>query len=298
MMEWMWMNKIVFYLMNEKGLYVLTDFLGKYSSTLIEYVVLSIDKHVEKDYYDELSNLCEIYEIKTYQKNSDFPSFAGYKFAVGWRWIIKDTNKLIVLHDSILPRYRGFAPLVNMLINGENELGVTALFASEEYDKGNIVQNEIINIEYPIKIKTAIEKIAPLYSKLINDIVDLIIQNETISGTPQNEIDATYSIWRDEKDYYIDWSKSSKLIQRTVDSLGFPYSGARTTLNGDAVIIDEVEEYSDLNIENRDIGKVIFLKESCPIIICGEGLIKVNKARDLTGKSIIPLKKFRSRFGG
>ncbi|MBC2726062.1 MAG: methionyl-tRNA formyltransferase [Desulfosporosinus sp.] len=284
--------------MNEKGLYVLIEFLNKFNCSLIEYVVLSTDKNVEKDFYNELSDVCTSNNIKMYNQNDIYPIFEGYKFAVGWRWIIKDKNNLIVLHDSILPKYRGFTPLVNMLINGEEDLGVTALFASEDYDKGNIIKQETITIEYPIKVATAIEKIAHLYSKLVNEIVDLIVGNITITGTPQNNSEATYSVWRDEKDYFIDWSKSSAFIRRTVDSLGFPYTGTRTLLNGEIVIIDEVEEYSDLFIENRDVGKVILLEESYPVIICGEGLLKVKKARDLYGKSVIPLKKFRSRFGG
>lgn len=292
------MDRFVFYLMNQKGLYVLSEFINKFDGNLIEYVVLSRDKNVEKDFYDELSNLCTSSNIKSYYINDNIPSFNGYKFAVGWRWIIEDTSNLIVLHDSILPKYRGFAPLVNMLINGERELGVTALFASYDYDKGNIIKNEKIIVEYPLKIKTAIEKIVTLYSKLVNEIVNIIIQNKMITGRPQKEEDATYSVWRDEKDYFIDWSKNSKSIRRIVDSLGFPYAGARTYLNNEIIIIDEVEEYPDLNIENRDVGKVIFISEEQPVVICGEGLLKVKCARDLEGKPAIPFKKFRSRFGG
>jgi len=288
------MDKIVFYLMNEKGFYV----LNRFDSDFIEYVVLSKDKNVQKDYYIELINLCIKNKIKNYNKSEIIPIFAGYKFAIGWRWVIEDVNNLIVLHDSLLPKYRGFAPLVNMLINGEEELGVTALFASNEYDKGEIIRQEKLNIDYPVKIKTAIEKISPLYLKLVNDITKLIIQNKKISSVPQKEEEASYSIWRDEKNYFINWNKDAEIIKRIVDSLGFPYAGARTFLNGEIVIIDEVEEYPDLKIENRDVGKVIFIEEKFPVIICGEGLLKIKSARYLDGKSILPLKKFRSRFGG
>lgn len=292
------MNKIVFYLMNEKGLYVLDNFLKKFGSNIIEHVVLSRDKNVEKDYYDEISSLCINHNIRIYNRNDDIPVFSGYKFAIGWRWIIKDIHNLIVLHDSILPKYRGFSPLVNMLINGEKELGVTALFASNEYDKGHIIKQEKIQVMYPIKIGTAIKMIGNLYSKIVNEISEFIIIGIIITGIPQIESEATYSIWRDEKDYLINWSKNADLIQRFVDSLGFPYSGARTILNGDIVIIDEVDIVSDLIIENRDFGKVIFLIDSYPIVVCGKGLLKVKSARNLDGNSVIPLVKFRSRFGG
>ena len=72
--------------------------------------------------------------------------------AVSWRWMIKHPkNKLIVFHDSILPKYRGFAPLVNMLINGEKEIGVSAIFGADEYDSEII--SEKTTISYPIKIQ-------------------------------------------------------------------------------------------------------------------------------------------------
>lgn len=291
------MNSIVFYLMNEKGLHVLTEFMSKYNSSHIEYVVLSRDKNVENDFYDELSDLCTSRNIKKYERNDKYPRFDGYKFAIGWRWIIEDANKLIVLHDSNLPRYRGFSPLVNMLINGETELGVTALFASDDYDKGDIIAFEKVVIEYPLKIESAIRKIAPLYSKIVNRIVSAIITDKAVKGVPQLESEATYSAWRDANDYFINWNDSAEKIRRIVDSLGFPYLGARTILNRDTIIIDEVEESPDLIIENRDTGKVLYLKGSFPVVICGRGMLVIKKARNPYGESIIPLKIFRSRFG-
>ena len=49
-----------------------------------------------------------------------------------------------------MPKYRGFAPLVNSLVNGEKIIGVTALFASEEYDNGDIIMQSSVDITYPI----------------------------------------------------------------------------------------------------------------------------------------------------
>ena len=290
------MKRVVFYLMNEKGLHVLMSFVEKFSGEKIEYVVLSEDKSVQKDYYDELTSLCNKHSILYFNRKDNIPKFEGYKFAIGWRWIIDDTSNLIVLHDSILPKYRGFSPLVNMMINGEDEIGVTALFASNEYDKGQIIKQEKVNITYPIKIQEAIQRISPLYSKLVNYISDLIFDSKEIIGIPQDEKSATYSLWRDEQDYFIDWNCDSTYIRRKVDAVGYPYGGARTYLNNEIVIVEEVEEYGDLNIENRDVGKVIFVEHGYPVIVCGEGLLKVTKASDINGDSILPLKSFRIRF--
>ena len=86
-----------------------------------------------------------------------------YQLAIGWRWLISGTENLIVLHDSLLPKYRGFAPLVNSLINGEQEIGVTAIWAGPEFDAGEIIFQEKAGICYPIKIQEAIEIVSGLY---------------------------------------------------------------------------------------------------------------------------------------
>lgn len=291
------MEKIAFYLMNEKGYFVLIQFLKEYHPECIKYVVLAKDKNIEKDYFEEIKNLCKKYSIEHYEKSEIIEKFSGYKIAIGWRWIIEDNKNLIVLHDSILPHYRGFSPLVNMLINGEKEIGVTALLACKEYDKGDILGQEKIEIIYPIKIQKAIQIISKLYYKLVNTLSKKIINGEEIIGFTQDEDNATYSLWRDEQDYYIDWNVDSKSIRRKVDATGYPYTGAKTYINNKLIIIDEVEEYPDVRIENRDIGKVIFIKEGYPIVVCKQGLIKIKKARTLNGKSVLPLKNFRNRFG-
>lgn len=118
------MNKIAFYIMNSKGFYVLQNFINKFGSKSIEYVVSSEDKNIQKDFFDEIKSLAQKENIKFFSRFDDFvnieKSFLGYKFAIGWRWLIKDEKNLIVFHDSLLPKYRGFAPLVNYLINNEN----------------------------------------------------------------------------------------------------------------------------------------------------------------------------------
>lgn len=117
-------KKIVFYLMNEKGFYTLNKFIKKFSSSNIEYIVSSIDKNMKKDYFKEIKQLCKKYKITFFDRNSDYfkkeKKFVGYKFAIGWRWIISNSDYLIVFHDSLLPKYRGFAPLVNSLVSNEN----------------------------------------------------------------------------------------------------------------------------------------------------------------------------------
>ncbi|MCA1010721.1 formyltransferase family protein [Halobacillus halophilus] len=290
--------ELSFYVMNRKGYIVLRDFLKTFDSAKIKFVVTSRDENVVEDYFEDIRSLCESYNIMVYDRKQAKPQCNGYKIAIGWKWMIKDTNKLIVIHDSLLPKYRGFSPLVNMLINGEKELGVTALYASENYDEGNIVMQRALPITYPLKIEEAINNISILYSEVVISIYKVLLDKGNIRSVPQNHNEATYSLWRDEEDYFINWENDACKLKRTVDALSFPFQGAKSYLNGDLIKIEEVEIYQDRIIENRDVGKVVFIEQGFPIVVCGSGLLKVTKAVDSKKKSIFPLKKFKSRFKG
>lgn len=292
-------NKIVLYLLGEKGYITLQNILRKYFVDIIEYVVIGRDKNINKDFSIEIEKICKNYKIKYFFQNEKKFSFKGYKMAIGWRWLLEDTDRLIIFHDSLLPKYRGFAPLVNSLINGEKYVGVTALYADTEYDKGKIILQKKIEITYPKKIKEAIKEISELYSELTLEIIKKIKKQDLSLGIEQKEREASYSVWRDEKDYMINWNKKSDEIKRFVDAVGEPYLGAKTFIKNKLAIIEEVEEVLDVNIENREenIGKIIFFLQNKPVVICKKGLLKIVKGYYLENKNnIFPLKNFRIRF--
>ena len=294
------MSKIAFYIMNSKGFYVLKKFIEKFGSENIEYIVSSEDKNLKKDYFKEIKELANLNKISFFNRFDNFfeieKSFCSYKFAIGWRWIIANSSNLIVFHDSLLPKYRGFAPLVNTLINGDNKGGVTALFASDEYDKGDIIAQKSFEIKYPIKIESAIKQIEPLYFELVDEIYNQIKDNNKLQAQKQDEDSATYSLWLDNEDYFIDWSWSADKIKRFVDAVGYPYDNAKAHLNGKIVKFVDVEIAGDVKIENRKrhIGKVIFIKDGYPIIVCKKGLLKLIDIRDEKNNKLMI--NFRSKF--
>lgn len=294
------MNKIAFYIMNSKGFYALKNFVNKFGSSSVEYIVSSEDKNIQKDFFEEIKELAQNKKIKFYNRFEDVSSsekvFSGYKFAIGWRWLIKDERNLIVFHDSLLPKYRGFAPLVNCLVNNENRGGVTALLASNEYDKGDIIAQKSFEINYPVKINEAINQIEPLYFELVDEIFTTIQIKDKLKDTQQDESKATYSLWLDGEDYFIDWSWSADKIKRFVDAVGYPYDNAKAYLNGEIVKFIDVEIVEDVVVEHRErhIGKVIFIKGGMPIIVCSDGLIGLKDIRDENDKEIFI--NFRSRF--
>lgn len=290
-------NRISMFLMNQKGYVILKKFLEEFDCQYISYVVTSEDKQVEKDYHEEIIELCKVNNIIVYNRQDKLSTPSKYSFAIGWRWIIEDVHNLIIFHDSLLPRYRGFAPLVNSLINKEPVIGVTALFASSEYDCGDIISQLAEPIEYPIKIQEAIDKVSVLYFRLVKDITEKIISGSYISSVSQDNKAASYSLWRDNNDYVINWNMDSSDIKRFIDSTGFPYKGASSMVDGKQVRILDAEEVEDVRVENRTPGKVIFFEESHPVVVCGKGLIKLTRIYDeMNQNEITKFKKFRIRF--
>lgn len=287
---------ITLYLMGEKGLKVLMKIL-QYRS-IIAQVICARDKNVQNDYYEDIKQLCADNDIMFRDRVENVSIESNYSFAIGWRWIINTGkgNKLIVLHDSLLPKYRGFAPLVNMLIKHESRIGVTALFASRDFDKGDIIAQKSIDVHYPIRIHNAIELVSELYGDLVWDIISKIDRGCEISAKPQNEMDATYSLWRNEDDYEIDWRKDSVYIQQFIYSLGFPFRGAYSSCDGEKFRFYDCEIVDDVVIENRCPGKVLFIKDGCPVVVCGEGLLRITQMETDNGVACLPLKKFRMWF--
>jgi methionyl-tRNA formyltransferase len=294
------MTKAGFYLMGLKGLSCLDAvilFCGDYpEKASISYVVAARDKNVLNDYFDEIQSLATKHNLLFFERTiAALLPEADVMFAIGWRWLIKeDINKLIVFHDSLLPKYRGFSPLVTALIEGDDEIGVTGIHANAEFDKGNIVGAKKISITYPIKIETAIERISVLYKDLLVETLQRLSAGVP-GGIVQDERLATYSLWRDEADYHIDWSQSAERICRFIDAVGYPYNGAFTLIDGSKIRILEAEQAGDLNIVNRIAGKVLFLQDNCTTVVCGTGLLKIILAVDETGEKIA-FTKLRARL--
>ena len=283
--------------MSYKGYSVLRNILNEFDSSIIDKVISAKDNNVEKDYYDEIVNLSTSKRIPFFNKNDTFEIRTKYCLAVSWRWLIKTDKQLIILHDSILPRYRGFSPLVNCLINNENSIGITAIFANAEYDTGDIIEQRELEIIYPIKIFRAIELLSPLYYDIIKAIINRVIIGYPLISRKQEEMNCSYSLWRDDDDYKINWNEKASYIRRFIDAVGFPFLGASSFIGNNKVRIFEAEEFTDVKIENRVPGKIIFLKNGNPVVVCGDGLLLVASIIEETSrKSFLTINKIRIQF--
>lgn len=271
------------------------------TATMAIGCVIGRDAGVADDYSAKLINYCDEHQIEYFLRESASYNQDSYDLvlAVGWRWIIQNVpqDRLIVFHDSLLPRYRGFAPLVNALINKEKMIGVTALLGAKEYDEGNILLQKTLDIAYPTNIQHEIDRVSNVYAELALELLAKL-NNGSIdkAGYPQDEMEATYSLWRDEEDYRIDWNDDAENIEHFISCVGKPYRGASAVLGGAIVRVINARSRADVKIENRAPGKVVFVESGLPVVVCGSGLLILMEVRNEHGESLLPLKKFRSKF--
>lgn len=272
------MFNIGLYLSGSKGLTVLQTSI-KYG-VRIEYVCT-----------DKLNNfaiieLCNSNSIPILNSAEKLPDVSN-KIASGWKWIIKQHENLIVFHDSILPKLRGFSPLITALENGHKSIGATVFQAKKEYDTGDILYQTSQEIEYPIKINTAIQLILEDYKKLCKQLLFDLENGSIPIPKAQVEKDATYSLWRDESDYLINWNCSAKQIQNFINAVGYPFKGAETNYGNQTIRVLDASVLPDLTIINRKVGKTLKIDNGCPFVVTSNGILKINKACDQNGQAIL-----------
>lgn len=289
-------EKISLLIMGEKGLGVLEALIKNELYHIIDCVISDDDDNVLDNSYVTIQKHCDDNRIRFFNRTDKYEISSNFVIAISWRWLIEAVNAtIIVLHDSLLPKYRGFAPLVNMLIHREPHIGVTGFIATKEFDRGDIVAQESVEIDYPIRVADALQLIIPLYTKIVMAVIQRILNHLPLQQLPQDESKATYSLWRDEEDYHINWNNSAEDIQQFIYSTGYPYKGAFSLYEGIKVRIIDCEPLPDILIMNRDVGKVLSNFQCQPIVVCGEGLLKLIEIRD-ENNNILKISKTRIRF--
>jgi methionyl-tRNA formyltransferase len=204
--------------------------------------------------------------------------------AVKWRTMIPQSvidsarGGLVVFHASLLPKYRGFAPVNWPLINGERETGVTMFYAAAEVDSGDIIEQRARAITD--------EDDAGTIDAWLNETVEAMLEENLprlASGdaprVPQDHAQATYAVWRDPEDGRIDWSMPTRAVFNLIRGLTSPYPGAYSLLEGRKLVIWSAElEREPRTYVGRNPGKV-------ERIIPGEGV------NVLTGDGTLRLKR-------
>lgn len=132
------------------------------------------------------------------------------------------------LHASLLPQYRGAAPINWAVINGDTETGITTFFLQQEIDTGEVIQQVSVPIEETDNVGTVHDKLMVLGGKLVIETVDAILQG-TVKAMPQDkmavqgELRPAPKIFKDT--CRINWRQSAKSVYNFIRGLS-PYPAA------------------------------------------------------------------------
>jgi len=180
------------------------------------------------------------------------------------------------LHASLLPKYRGAAPINRAIINGEKETGVTTFFLKHEIDTGDIIEQRKLDINPD-------ENVGSLYGRLMNLGAEMVV--ETVAKIaegrvethpqPHGEFIPAPKIFRE--DCIIDWNKSATDVHNLVRGLS-PYPCAKTQIEDADGNTSEIKIIESM-IANKDSiegmpGDIIVGKNGMKAI-CGNGILDI-----------------------
>ncbi|WP_327169285.1 methionyl-tRNA formyltransferase [Streptomyces subrutilus] len=135
------------------------------------------------------------------------------------------------VHDSLLPKYAGFSPLIWALINNEPEVGVTAHLMDDELDAGDIVVQRAVPVGPADTATDLFHKTVDLIAPVTVGALDLIASGRT-DFTPQDRSQASFFHKRAEEDIRIDWTWPAEDLARLVRAQSAPYPSAFTHHRG------------------------------------------------------------------
>ena len=185
----------------------------------------------------------------------------------------------INVHASLLPKYRGAAPIQAAIINGEKETGVTIMYMDVKLDTGDMILWESIPISEDETGGSLHDKLASLGAKLLVKALRQL-ENNTAERTPQDDSKATYVGMLNKEMGNIDFTQSALNIERLIRGLN-PWPSAYTKLNGKTLKLwkAKVIDISDTG----QPGEIIEVTKDAITVMTGKGGL-VNQELQLEGK--------------
>jgi methionyl-tRNA formyltransferase len=203
------------------------------------------------------------------------------------------------LHASLLPKYRGAAPINWAVMNGDTETGVTTFFLKHEIDTGDVIQQEKIGISRTDNVGVIHDKLMMLGAKMVIETVDAILDG-SVSPIPQDElcnqgIEATPAPKIFKETCKIDWSRPSEDIYNHIRGLS-PYPAAWTDIsNGSEEYSIKIFETSEALVNKKLAPGHLEFDSKHLYVGCGDGAIEI-LSMQLSGKKRMAPSDFMRGF--
>jgi methionyl-tRNA formyltransferase len=191
----------------------------------------------------------------------------------------------INLHGSLLPQYRGRAPVNWVLVNGETHTGVTLHYMIAQADAGDIIAQRVVPIAFEDTALMLFERVAQAAVELLRETFPLI-KAGLAPRTPQDPARATYFGGRTPDDGQIDWSRSALGLYNLVRAVTTPYPGAFTSFGGKKLYVWSSRLIPDSADEPWLPGTIVGAQYGGCLVATGEGHLLLTQVQ-VEGEEVI-----------
>ncbi|KAA9271077.1 methionyl-tRNA formyltransferase [Streptococcus anginosus] len=204
--------------------------------------------------------------------------------------LLDSVNFAVNVHASLLPKYRGGAPIHYAIINGDKEAGVTIIEMVKEMDAGDMIARRAIPIEETDNVGTMFEKLALVGRDLLLESLPSYLAGD-LKPVPQDKNQVTFSPNILPEKERIDWTKTNHQIFNQIRGMN-PWPVAHTLLNGERFKIYEATPVEGLG----QAGEILVIGKKELIVATGEGALSLQTVQP-AGKSKMTIIDFLNGLG-
>ena len=177
----------------------------------------------------------------------------------------------INVHASLLPKYRGAAPINKAIIDGETETGITTMYMDVGLDTGDMLVKKTLAIGPEETAGELHDRLASLGRETMEETVRRLCAG-TLQREVQDDEQSTYASMMKKEDGRIDWNRSAQEIHNHVRGLD-PWPGAYTTINGELLKLAETSPEAAEGLA----GSVIAADKNGVCVACGSGSLRIQQ---------------------
>ena len=184
----------------------------------------------------------------------------------------------INIHGSLLPKYRGAAPIQRAVIDGETVTGITVMQMDSGLDTGDILLARSVGIPENATTGEMYDSLAALGGRLIVEVMDML-RCGTLCPVKQDDSLATYAAKITSEDEFVDWSKSAAEVHNLIRGL-FPFPTAKTLYDGKIMKLCSAHICQDAPEGAGGVpGEIVLAAKGKIIVKCGEGYIYLDSLK-------------------
>ncbi|CAN1539952.1 MAG: methionyl-tRNA formyltransferase [Sulfuritalea sp.] len=184
------------------------------------------------------------------------------------------------IHASLLPRWRGAAPIHRALLAGDAKTGVTIMEVVPALDAGAMVSQSVVPITEVDTTQSLHDALSAMGAELMVAAMTTLEKTGLLVATPQNEALVTYAHKLEKSEAAINWQKTAVDISRQVRGFN-PFPIAQTMLKGDVCRI----WMATARLGNAGIGEIVSVQDGITVG-CGEGLLHITELQAPGGKRL------------